>query len=294
MIPAAGMLMEVDPLLVRVGSSAALFILAAAAGAVGYRPLSQFLRRQEQAYDLALRQRLLIDIPPRTVTFLSALAMAALAAIGYAATKSILGAVLGVAAGGLAPRLILWYLRKRRLDKLEEQLVTGIQTLASGVRAGLNLVQSMQLLGRDGPPPLRQEIAHLLREYEYGIPLEEAMDNAAARIGSGDFRLLFAALQTHRERGGDLGATLDDIGNSIREIQRLENRVKTLTAEGRVTARWLGLMPLVVMAVVFFFVSPDGVRAMFTEPLGKLIILGIVALNLAGFLWIRKIVNVDV
>jgi tight adherence protein B len=228
------------------------------------------------------------------VTVLSALAMAVLAVLGYLATFSMMGALLGIAIGAASPRLILWWLRKRRLEKLEDQLVTGIQTLASGVRAGLNLVQSMQLLARDGPPPLRQEIAHLLREYEYGIPLEEAMENAAVRIGSGDYRLLFAALQTHRERGGDLGETLDDIGNSIREIQRLENRVKTLTAEGRVTARWLGLMPVVVMAVIFFFVSPEGVRALFLDPLGKFIILIIIALNLAGFLWIRKIVNVDI
>ena len=162
------------------------------------------------------------------------------------------------------------------------------------MRAGLNLVQSMQLLAQDGPPPLRQEIAHLLREYEYGVPLEGAMDSAAARIGSGDYRLLFAALQTHRERGGDLGETLDRIGDSIREIQRLENRIKTLTAEGRATARWLGAMPLVVMAIIYFLVSPEGVVAMFSEGLGKLMILAIVALNLVGFLWIRKIVNVDI
>ena len=292
MSPPAPMLLEVD--LFRVGVSAALFVLMFAAGLVGYKPVSYLLRRQEKAYEQALRYKLLIDIPPRTVTVLSALAMAVLAVLGYLATFSMMGALLGVAIGAASPRLILWWLRKRRLEKLEDQLVTGIQTLASGVRAGLNLVQSMQILARDGPPPLRQEIAHLLREYEYGIPLEEAMENAAVRIGSGDYRLLFAALQTHRERGGDLGETLDDIGNSIREIQRLENRVKTLTAEGRVTARWLGLMPVVVMAVIFFFVSPEGVRALFLDPLGKFIILIIIALNLAGFLWIRKIVNVDV
>jgi tight adherence protein B len=120
------------------------------------------------------------------------------------------------------------------------------------------------------------------------------MDNAVVRIASGDYGLLFSALQTHRQRGGDLGVTLDRIGDSIREIQRLENRVKALTAEGRVTARWLGLMPLAVMAILYVLVSPQDVISLFTETVGKLILLVIVTLNLVGFLWIRKIVDVDI
>jgi tight adherence protein B len=276
------------------GVSVLLFVMAAAAVAAGYRPAAQLLRRQESMFEEVLQRRLLMDIRPRAVTLLSAAVMFLLALLMYALTRSSLGVVLGLAAGATAPALILRALRHRRLTKLDEQLVSGVQTLASGVRAGLNLVQSMQLLAQDGPPPLREEIAHLLREYEYGVPLEEAMDNAGTRIGSGDYRLLFAALQTHRERGGDLGETLDRIGESIREIQRLENRVKTLTAEGRATARWLGSLPPVVMAIIYFFVSPEGVIALFSEPLGKLIVLAIITLNIVGFLWIRKIENVDI
>jgi tight adherence protein B len=278
----------------QIAVSAAVFLLAGAAGAVAYRPAAQLLRRQEHMYEVVLQHNLLMDVRPRSVTLLGAALMIVLALLGYVMTGSALGAVLGLGVGAAGPPVVLWQLKKRRIAKLEDQLVSGVQTLASGVRAGLNLVQSMQLLSQDGPPPLRQEIAHLLREYEYGMPLEEAMDNAAGRIESGDYRLLFAALQTHRERGGDLGETLDRIGESIREIQRLENRVKTLTAEGRATARWLGLMPVVIMGIIYFFVSPEGVVALFSEPLGKLIVLLIVALNLAGFLWIRKIVSVDV
>jgi tight adherence protein B len=285
-------LASIDPW--QVGVSAVLFVLAAAAACAAYRPVALLLRRREERYEAVLRRRLLLDVRPRSVTWLSVGVVGVLALVGYALTRSWLGAALGVGLGAAAPPGALWLLTRRRLDRLEEQLVSGIRTLASGVRAGLNLVQSMQLVAHDGPPPLRQEIAHLLREYEYGVPLEEAMDNAAARIGSGDYRLLFAALQTHRERGGDLGETLDRIGDSIREIQRLENRIKTLTAEGRATARWLGLLPLVVMAIIYLLISREGVVAMFSEGLGKLMILAIVGLNLIGFLWIRRIVNVDI
>jgi len=273
--------------------SALLFAGTAATVFIGYRPLRQYIRYREYQFDQILRRTLLLDIRPRSATIFSAVAIVFLAFFGHLVTESLVGMAAGAVLGVCLPWVVMRMLRRRRLERLENQLVNGIQTLASGVRAGLNLVQSMELVGRDGPIPLRQEFAHMLREYEYGVSLEDAMENAATRIGSGDFRLLFAALLTHRERGGDLGETLDRIAESIREIQRLENRVKTLTAQGRATARWLGAMPGVVLAILYFIVQED-VKKLFVEDVGKLLLLIIVVLNVLGFLWIRKIVSIDI
>ena len=115
----------------------------------------------------------------------------------------------------------------------------------------------------------------------------------AARIGSGDFRLLFAALQTHRQRGGDLGETLDRIADSIREIQRLESRVRTLTAQGRANARFLAVLIFVVMAVMYL-IAPASVKLLFRDELGRAILMAVIALIVLGFLWIRKIVAIDI
>ncbi|MBI5724278.1 MAG: type II secretion system F family protein [Planctomycetes bacterium] len=261
---------------------------------IGARPMGELIRAQEQMYDVVLRSTLLLDVKPRSFTILTALVIVCLGLLGYVITSSIFGALLLAAIGAAFPAVALRLLRRRRLNKLEDQIVGAIQTLASGVRAGLNLVQSMELIAKDGPDPIRQEFAHLLREYEYGVPLNEAMIKAGARIGSGDFRLLFAALHTHRERGGDLGETLDRIADSIREIQRLERRIETLTAQGRATSRWLGAMPGVVMLILYFLVDPEGVRSLFIDNVGKLLLLGIVILNIVGFMWIRKIMSLDI
>jgi len=277
----------------RIFFSVALFLCAAGAAWAAGPPVAALMRRQERQFDRVLRSKLLMDISPRVATWLSLIGVVLLAAVGYVAFGGLLGIVVGAAAGVFLPLAAMRVLQNRRLRKLEDQLVGGIQILASGVRAGLNLIQAMELVARDGPVPLRQEFAHLLREYEYGVPVEEAMENAAERIGSGDYRLLFSALQTHRERGGDLGDTLDRIASSIREIQRLENRVRSLTAQGRATARWLGAMPVVVLGILYLLV-PEGVRLLFTDSLGKLILLVIVALNIVGFLWIRRIVAIDI
>ena len=261
---------------------------------VSWKPMSQLVRWQEARFDRVLNYQLLMSIRPRTATLLSLLGVAVLGLFGFMLTSSWFGVVLAMVGGLFLPNLLLGVLARRRIRRLEEQLVGGIQTIASGVRAGLNLVQSMQMIARDGPDPMRQEFRHLLREYEYGVPLDEAMLNAANRIGSADYRLLFSALHTHRERGGDLGETLDRIADSIREIQRLENRVQTLTAQGRATARWLGAMPGVVLAILFFLVDPNGVRSLFADTVGNIVIAGIVVLNVLGFLWIRKIVAIDI
>jgi tight adherence protein B len=273
-------------LLVLVGSGVAAY--------VGWPPLRDVILMQEQCFDRVLRRKLLLGISPRAATVITLVGILLVTLIGYALSGTMFIALLVGAVSLLGPVMILRLLERRRLRKLEDQLVNGVQTLASGVRAGLNLVQSMQLVSRDGPAPLRQEIAHLLREYEYGVSLEDAMDNAAQRIGSGDYRLLFAALQTHRQRGGDLGDTLDRIADSIREIQRLEKRVKSLTAQGRATARWLGVMPVIVLALMYLLVDPDAVSDLFTLGIGRILLLTMAVLTVIGFVWIKKIVSVDV
>ena len=270
-----------------------LFLATGAAIFVGWPPLKQMIRRRESRYTSVLQGALLMDVSARSVTVLSGLGIIALGLIGYALSGSLIGVLPGAAAGVFLPDLLLRVLRRRRLRRLEDQLVGGIQTLSSGVRAGLNLVQSMELVARDGPAPMCQEFAHLLREYEYGTALEEAMSKTAGRIGSSDYRLLFSALQTHRERGGDLGQTLDRIAESIREIQRLEGRVKTLTAQGRANARFLAVMVLTVLAVMYL-IEPESVRLLFQDDIGKLILVFIVALIVVGFLWIKKIVSIDI
>ncbi|RPI61639.1 MAG: hypothetical protein EHM48_05325 [Planctomycetaceae bacterium] len=278
---------------VQTGASVLMFMAVAAAVFVGTNPLLALILRQERLNDQLLRGALLLEIKPRTVTILTSVAMLMLGLIGYVFLDNIAGFLLGGAIGVFVPGMVLKLMRIRRLKKLEDQLVGGVTTLVSGVRAGLNLVQAMELVARDGPVPLSQEFAHLLREYEYGIPLDEAMSNCADRIGSGDFRLLFSALQTHRERGGDLGETLDRIAESIREIQRLEKRVESLTAQGRATARWLGAMPIVI-GTIYYFIDSPAVLALFQQGLGNLILAAIVVLNILGFLWIKKVVAIDV
>ncbi len=274
--------------------STMIFLLIVTAVFTGCRPLGEVIRVKEAQWDHILRYRLLQKTTGRSITILTGILMIFLSLMGYALTRgSLIAMFLCSSVAVFLPNWYLNYKSAKRLVDLESQLVQGIQMLASSVRAGLNLVQAMRTISIDAPKPLREEFSHMVSEYEYGMPLPQAMDNAAERIGSSNFRLLFTALQTHRERGGDLGETLDRIAASIREIQRLESRIDSLTAQGRAMAKWLSAMPAVVMGILYF-IDSAGTTRLFTEALGNMILMVVVILNVVGYIWIRKIMTIDI
>ena len=250
------------------------------------------LRKQERRYHRSLNERLLLDASPRLAVAFVWASIGVFALFIGLVTGSPWGAAIGAAGGAFLPPMVLRHLEEKRQQRLETQLVDGLTTLASAVRAGLNLVQAMELLVRNGASPLRDEFAQLLKEYQLGQSLDEAMRSAANRIGSRHYRLVFTAIETHRQRGGDTGESLDRIADSIREIQRLEGRLDALTAQGRSQARFMGIMPVVMLGILAL-IDPGAVELLFTEALGRILLLVAAVLIVVGFLWIRRIMSVD-
>lgn len=259
----------------------------------GWPILVRFVHRQEKRYDLVLNRQLLMDIQPRHAVYASAGLIVVFATFTYMIGENWLWGLIGAALGAFMPHLIVRHIEIKRKNKLNEQLVDGIISLASGVRAGLTLVQSMELLIRNSRPPIRQEFEHMLREYNLGVDLHQCMLNASDRIGSSHYRLLFAAVEAHRKRGGDMAESLDRIADAIREIQRLEGKLQTLTAQGRNQAVMMASMPVVILIIMYFIVPEDTAR-LFTDPVGRLLLLIAAGMIGIGFLWIRKIMRVEI
>jgi tight adherence protein B len=249
--------------------------------------------RQEQAYDRVLRQQLLIDIDPRTALTLSAGLVLFVGAFTYLATQSFLAGFFIAALTMLLPNLVVRHLETKRLLKLESQLVDGLTTLASAARAGLNLVQSMELLETNSIPPIKQEFGQLLREYRLGMDLNQAMQNTSNRIGSQLYRLTFTAIQMHRLRGGDTAQSLDRIADSIRDISRLEGKLDALTSQARYQASFMAAMPAVFL-LLLWSIDPQGVGLLFSEPAGRMILLGVTVLIVTAFIWIRNIMAIEI
>jgi len=290
-------------LLIRGGATLAAAV-AVFAGFISLRfPMGRIIRKHESRFHEALVELFMFDVTPRQLTygmFLAAgVAGLVLGLMAWNAGAGQLGTVImfavGVAVGWWVPRVVIFVLQRRRRERLNDQLIDGLVTLANGMRAGLNLVQSMRLIEDNTEPPISQEFGLMLREFEHGASVDEVMRRASARIKLHHYRLLFAAMQTARVRGGNLPETLDRLGESLREIMRLEEKVRALTAQNKLSAIMMGCMPAAILGV-YYLIEPTWVATLFSRDndWGLLLLAIAVLLNVAGFLWIRKIVTFEI
>ncbi len=257
----------------------------------GPGPARRWFARQEMAYDRVLRRQLMMDVVPRHAVYLM------LTGIGVAFLAALLitnNPFVALICGGLAiflPTIVIKHLEAKRRIELDDQLADGLTTLSAAVRAGLNLVQGMQLVVKNHRGPIRQEFDALLREYELGSDLNAAMRTASNRIGSPLYRLTFTAVEMHRRQGGDAGESLDRIAESVREIKKLEGKLDALTAQGRSQANMMAVMPIVFLFILYG-IDPEGVTLLFTETIGRLILIFAAVMIGVAYLWIRRILGV--
>lgn len=270
-----------------------VFTSVALAAIHGWRHALVGWHAQTGWYQRVLVQQLMLDIRPATAVFQTWAAVLFVGLLLYAIGGNWIWFVVGAAAGLGLPFLVIRHLEQKRRERLDRQLIDGVMTLASGIRAGLNMVQAIELLVTNSAGPIQEEFRQLLREYRMGLDLSQAMHRTAERIRSTHYRLLFSALQMHRRRGGDVGATLDSLAESIREIQRLEGKLDAVTAQGRTQARMMAAMPVLLLALLYT-IEPKGVTSLFTEPLGRIILAVAAALVVIAFYWIKKIMTVDI
>lgn len=259
----------------------------------GWTALTVTLIRLDRWYDRVLNQQLLLEVQSNMAVGLTILGMVGAGMIGYLLLGNVLAIVFFAGLAAALPLLVVNHLESKRNSKLEEQLVDGITTLSSGVRAGLNIVQSFELLVTNSVGPIKQEFSQLLREYSMGLDLNHAMRNTANRVGLSSYRLLFTALEMHRKRGGQAAETLDRIADSIRDIQRLEGKLDALTAQGRYQAWGMAVMPIVILGILYL-IDPESTALLFVTNGGRFLLLLITLLIFGGWYWIRRIMRVDI
>jgi tight adherence protein B len=189
-----------------------------------------------------------------------------------------------------------WYLIRRMAErrrlKIEDQLADAMVTLAQAVKAGLSLVQSLEILASQCPRPINGEFQQIVGEYKLGKPLERTLTEAKERLKSEHFALFAAAMLASHESGGRLNETVERIARSVLELQRLERKVSSETAQARRSALYMALAPAVIL-VVYYFVDPLNTTLLFTETIGQMILAAAVVLNVVAYLWARRILNPD-
>jgi tight adherence protein B len=142
-------------------------------------------------------------------------------------------------------------------------------------------------------PPAAAEFQRVVAEIRLGRPAEDALEALAERVGSPDFKWAVLAVNIQREVGGNLAEILDNVADTLRERAMLRRQVRVLTAEGRLSAWVLALLP-VGIALYITAVNPEYIGTLVTETMGLIMLAGSLILLVAGVLWMRKIVNIDV
>jgi len=190
-----------------------------------------------------------------------------------------------------------WYLVRRLAEsyrrKIEDQLADAMVTLSNAVRAGLSLAQSLEILAAQCPRPINAEFRQIVAEYNRGKPLDRTLTEAKERLKSENFSLFAAAVLAGHEHGGRLSDTVERIASSVLELQRLERKVLSETAQARKSAVYMALSPLFFLAA-FYFIDPDNTTALFVQPLGHLILATAAILNVIAYIWARALLRPDI
>lgn len=210
------------------------------------------------------------------------------------------GILQGLVAGALmgtlvlfAPRVIVRILRRRRLERFNEQLVDGLTTMSNALRAGFSILQAFEAVVKEGRNPISQEFGMFLQQVRVGVNFEDALQEMDRRVGSEDLSLMLLSIETARRTGGNLTEVFDKIASTIRERMRIKGRIKSLTAQGRLQGIVVGAMPFLLLGVLIML-DPKMTADFFTSVSGIIALIAVTIMVALGGLIIRKIVRIDI
>lgn len=204
--------------------------------------------------------------------------------------------VLG-AAGGLALAVLPWWRvahrRQRRIEQIERQFPQALDLMSRAMRAGHGFGAAVRMVAEELPEPLGRDFRILFDEINYGVPTHEALARLVQRVPLPDVSYFVVAVVIQRESGGNLAELLDKIAAIVRERLKLHGEVRTLSAEGRLSAYILTTLPFAV-ALVVNLVNPSFMAVLWTDPGGMRMVGTALFMMVLGVLWMRSIVRIRV
>jgi tight adherence protein B len=203
-----------------------------------------------------------------------------------------LAVVVGLAAG-LGPAIYAWMKRKSRLRHFEEIFPDALEFVSRSMRAGHAFSVSLEMIHREFQEPVSSEFRRTFEEHNLGLPIEIALQKLATRVPSLDVHFFVSAVLLQKRTGGNLAEILDKLAYVIRERFKLRGRIRAVSAHGKMTATALSCIPIAV-AVLMFYTNPDYVKFFFTDDTGNIMMGCAIALQVIGYLIMKKIVNIEV
>jgi tight adherence protein B len=204
--------------------------------------------------------------------------------------------LVGLVIGLVCCFIPYWWVKSKmtkRMNQFSEQLPDALDLMTSALRAGLSFPAALQLVAQESPEPLAQEFAVTFDEQNLGLDVKEALVNLTERVDSVDLRFFVTAVIIQRETGGNLAEIMESIARIIRERFRILGDVKSRTAHGRFTGLVLSILPI-ALGVLISVISPQYMMTFLTDKAGQYMLMAAAVMQIMGYIWIRKVIQIKV
>jgi tight adherence protein B len=200
---------------------------------------------------------------------------------------------LGFAGGFALPFLALKIKRRRRLHTFEEQFPEALDLIARALKAGHAFATGLKMVADEMEEPVGPEFRKTFDEQNFGLPLKDSLENLTHRIPVLDVRFFSTAVLIQRETGGNLSEILENLAHVVRERFKILRQVRVYTAHGRLTGYVLLALPA-FLSIALMFINPEHMNLLFREKMGQTMLLAAIVMQTCGFLWIKRIVKIEV
>jgi len=211
----------------------------------------------------------------------------------YLLTDQLLLILIGFVVGFMYPKLQLNSKRRKRISKFNDQLQDMITTIISSMRAGYSFNQALKAVAEEASSPMKDEIETVLKEMQYGISMEDSLHHLYERLPSKDLDIMIQAILIQRQVGGNLATILEMIVNTIRERQKIQAQVNSLTAQGKISGMVIGGLPF-ALGVLIYLIQPSYIGMLFTDKIGIILLASSIGMGIFGFILIQKLIKIEV
>jgi len=208
------------------------------------------------------------------------------------ARQPLLALIMGFA-GASIPTFWLMHRKSSRMKKFEEEFPEALDLLSRAIRAGHAFQTGLGMVAEEMRAPVGPEFKKVFDQQNFGLPLREALNGLATRVPLLDVRFFITAVAIQRESGGNLSEILENLAHVVRERFKIQRQVRVHSAHGRITGFVLLALPP-VLGIALSLINPEHMKLLWQEEMGRTMLMGMMVLQTVGFVWIRKVMKIEV
>jgi tight adherence protein B len=181
----------------------------------------------------------------------------------------------------------------REISRFDDQMIDVTFAFKNSLKAGMTLQQSMQMISNEFTAPASEQFRIVLREIQVGASVEEGLHHLEERMPNNELKMMVNAIEILRQTGGNMVETFATLSETLKNRKRVEGKIKSLTAQGRIQALMLCGMPFAMM-LILYFLSRSYIMPLFNHPLGWITLTIVVILVATGWMLIKKLITIEV